>query len=57
MTHGLPEAARTALLASIPLGRLGRPEEVAQAVVFLASAHAGYITGTELDVNGGMVMR
>jgi 3-oxoacyl-[acyl-carrier protein] reductase len=57
MTHGLPEAAKAALLANIPLGRLGRPEEVAQAVVFLASAHAGYITGTELDVNGGMVMR
>jgi len=41
---------------SHPLGRLGRPEEVAQAVAFLASAQAGYITGSELHVNGGMVM-
>ncbi len=56
MTDGLPEAARTALLASIPLGRLGTPEEVAQAVAFLASPQAGYVTGTELHVNGGMFM-
>ncbi len=56
MTHGLPEAAKTALLASIPLGRLGQAEEVAHAVAFLVSPKAGYITGTELHVNGGMVM-
>jgi 3-oxoacyl-[acyl-carrier protein] reductase len=56
MTHGLPEAARDALLAQIPLGRLGTADEVAQAVVFLASPAAGYITGTELHVNGGMYM-
>ena len=56
MTTGLPEAAKAALLASIPLGRLGRAEEVAHAVAFLASQQAGYITGTELHVNGGMVM-
>jgi 3-oxoacyl-[acyl-carrier protein] reductase len=56
MTEGLPEAAKSALLASIPLGRLGRAEEVAAAVVFLASPQAAYITGTELHVNGGMVM-
>ena len=56
MTEGLPEAAKAALLASIPLGRLGSAEEVAHAVAFLASAQAGYITGTELHVNGGMVM-
>ena len=56
MTEGLPEAAKTALLASIPLGRLGSADEVAHAVAFLASAQAGYITGTELHVNGGMVM-
>jgi 3-oxoacyl-[acyl-carrier protein] reductase len=56
MTHGLPEAARDALLAQIPLGRLGTADEVAQAVVFLASPVAGYITGTELHVNGGMYM-
>jgi 3-oxoacyl-[acyl-carrier protein] reductase len=56
MTQGLPEAARDALLAQIPLGRLGTAEEVAQAVLFLCSASAGYITGTELHVNGGMYM-
>jgi 3-oxoacyl-[acyl-carrier protein] reductase len=56
MTDALPEAARTALLGSIALGRLGTPEEVAHAVTFLASAQAGYITGTELHVNGGMYM-
>ena len=56
MTQGLPEAAKAALLASIPLGRLGTAEEVAHAVAFLASAQAGYITGTELHVNGGMFM-
>ena len=56
MTAGLPEAAKEALLASIPLGRLGSPEEVAHAVVFLASPQAAYITGSELHVNGGMYM-
>ena len=56
MTHGLPEAAKAALLAQIPLGRLGSAEEVAHAVAFLASRQAGYITGSELHVNGGMLM-
>ena len=56
MTRDLPEAARAALLAGIPLGRLGSADEVAHAVVFLASRQAGYITGTELHVNGGMYM-
>ncbi len=56
MTNALPEAARTALLANIPLGRLGTPEEVAQAVAFLASPQAAYITGSEVHVNGGMFM-
>jgi len=56
MTHGLPEAAKAALLAQIPLGRLGAAEEVAHAVRFLASREAAYITGTELHVNGGMHM-
>lgn len=56
MTEGLPEAAKSALLSSIPLGRLGSAEEVAAAVAFLASPQAAYITGTELHVNGGMVM-
>jgi 3-oxoacyl-[acyl-carrier protein] reductase len=56
MTGALPEAQRVALLGQIPLGRLGTPEEVADAVVFLASPRAGYITGAELHVNGGMFM-
>ncbi|MBA4178356.1 MAG: 3-oxoacyl-ACP reductase [Leptothrix sp. (in: Bacteria)] len=56
MTHGLPDAAKAALLSQIPLGRLGAAEEVAHAVLFLAGREAGYITGTELHVNGGMHM-
>jgi len=56
MTRDLPEAAKAALLAGIPLGRLGGADEVAHAVAFLASREAGYITGTELHVNGGMYM-
>ena len=56
MTDGLPAAAKAALLASIPLGRLGSADEVAHAVVFLASPQAAYITGAELHVNGGMYM-
>jgi 3-oxoacyl-[acyl-carrier protein] reductase len=57
MTDGLPEAQRAALLAQIPLGRLGSPDEVADAVAFLASPRAGYITGEQLQVNGGMLMQ
>jgi 3-oxoacyl-[acyl-carrier protein] reductase len=56
MTDQLPEAQKTALLAQIPLGRLGSAEEVAHAVAFLCSPLAGYITGAELHVNGGMFM-
>ncbi len=56
MTGQLPEAQKAALLAQIPLGRLGTPEEIAASVVFLASPEAAYITGTELHVNGGMFM-
>ena len=56
MTSALPEAQRIALLQQIPLGRLGSPQEIAHAVVFLASPLAGYITGAELHVNGGMYM-
>ncbi|TAK88542.1 MAG: 3-oxoacyl-ACP reductase FabG [Aquabacterium sp.] len=56
MTDALTEAQKTALLAQIPLGKLGSPQDVAQAVAFLASPQAGYITGTELHVNGGMYM-
>ncbi|HLB13605.1 MAG TPA: 3-oxoacyl-ACP reductase FabG [Burkholderiales bacterium] len=56
MTRALPEAQRGQLLAQIPLGRLGRPEDVAAAVLFLASPGASYITGATLHVNGGMYM-
>ncbi|MFM0647488.1 3-oxoacyl-ACP reductase FabG [Paraburkholderia bryophila] len=56
MTKTLPEEQQTALKAQIPLGRLGSPEDIAHAVVFLASPQAGYITGTTLHVNGGMYM-
>ncbi len=56
MTRALPEAQRAALLGQIPLGRLGAAEDVAAAVVFLASPAAGYVTGTTLHVNGGMYM-
>jgi len=56
MTEVLPEAQKAALMAQIPLGRLGAPEEIAGAVAFLASPAAAYITGTELHVNGGMFM-
>ncbi|MEK7222864.1 MAG: 3-oxoacyl-ACP reductase FabG [Pseudomonadota bacterium] len=56
MTRALPDAQKEALLKQIPLGRLGRAEEIAQAVAFLASPQAGYITGTTLHVNGGMYM-
>ena len=56
MTDTLPEAQKAALMQQIPLQRLGQPEEIAHAVGFLASPQAGYITGTELHVNGGMFM-
>ncbi|TSE36037.1 3-oxoacyl-ACP reductase FabG [Tepidimonas charontis] len=56
MTASLPAEQQQALLAQIPLGHLGKPADVAHAVAFLASPHAGYITGQELHVNGGMFM-
>ncbi|HEY4139340.1 MAG TPA: 3-oxoacyl-ACP reductase FabG [Casimicrobiaceae bacterium] len=56
MTRALPNAQREALLARIPLGRLGTPEEIGHAVAFLASPKAAYITGATLHVNGGMLM-
>jgi 3-oxoacyl-[acyl-carrier protein] reductase len=56
MTDPLAEAVKEAMLARIPLGRMGMDAEVASAVVFLASDEAGYITGHVLDVNGGMRM-
>lgn len=56
MTASLPENARTALLSSIPVGRLGAAEEVAKAVAFLASDDAAYVTGQVLAIDGGMSM-
>ncbi len=56
MTAQLGEAQQQALQAQIPLGKLGQPEDIAHAVAFLASPKAGYITGQELHVNGGMFM-
>lgn len=56
MTRALTEQQRQGLLGQIPLGKLGSPDDIAQAVVFLASPGAAYITGTTLHVNGGMYM-
>ncbi len=56
MTDVLPETHKEKLLATIPQGRMGLPEEVAAGVAFLASAEAGYITGQTLHINGGMAM-
>ena len=56
MTRALSEEQRTALLAQIPVGRLGAAEDVAAAVAYLASPQAGYVTGSVMHVNGGMYM-
>jgi 3-oxoacyl-[acyl-carrier protein] reductase len=56
MTDKLTEDQKGAILGQIPTGRMGTPEEIAASVLFLASAEAGYVTGTTLHVNGGMAM-
>ena len=56
MTASLPEEQQKALLGQIPLGHLGKPADIAHAVAYLAGAHASYVTGQELHVNGGMFM-
>jgi len=56
MTAVLPEEQQKALLGQIPLGHLGKPDDIAHAVAYLASARAGYVTGQEIHVNGGMFM-
>ena len=56
MTKDLPAEQQAALKQQIPLGRLGSPEDIAHAVAFLASPQAGYVTGQEIHINGGMFM-
>ena len=56
MTASLPQEQQKALLGQIPLGHLGKPQDIAHAVAFIASPDAGYITGQEIHVNGGMYM-
>jgi len=56
MTASLPEEQQKALNAQIPLGCMGKPADIAHAVAYLASREAGYVTGQELHVNGGMYM-
>ncbi|HET9481182.1 MAG TPA: 3-oxoacyl-[acyl-carrier-protein] reductase [Candidatus Polarisedimenticolia bacterium] len=56
MARALPEARRGEMIAHVPVGRLGRPEEVAAAVSFLLSEESGYITGAVLNVSGGLYM-
>ncbi|MBA3057886.1 MAG: 3-oxoacyl-ACP reductase FabG [Gammaproteobacteria bacterium] len=56
MTASLQEAQKSALISQIPLGQLGKPADIAHAVAYLASPQAGYVTGQELHVNGGMYM-
>ena len=56
MTKELPDDQRSMLLNNIPLGKLGQPEDIASAVLFLASDMGSYISGETLHVNGGMYM-
>lgn len=56
MTEAMPEGAKDKIISEIPMGRTGKPEDVAEAVAFLASEQAGYITGEVLRVDGGMAM-
>jgi 3-oxoacyl-[acyl-carrier protein] reductase len=56
MTDKLNDQQRDGILGSVPMGRMGKPDEIASAVLYLASSEAGYVTGTTLHVNGGMAM-
>ena len=56
MTEMLDEKQREKLLGQVPVGRLGTPDEVASAVIYLATSEASYLTGSTFNVNGGMAM-
>jgi 3-oxoacyl-[acyl-carrier protein] reductase len=56
MTGKLNETQRTAILGAVPAGRMGTPQEIAAAVLYLAAPEAAYVTGATLHVNGGMTM-
>ncbi len=56
MVRQVPENVLESIISGIPVGRLGQPEEIARAVAFLTAEEAGYITGTNLSVNGGEYM-
>jgi acetoacetyl-CoA reductase len=56
MVKAIKQEIRDQIIATIPMGRLARPEEIAAVVAFLASEEAGYITGANISVNGGMHM-
>jgi acetoacetyl-CoA reductase len=56
MLSTIPENVMEKIVAQIPIGRLGRPEEIARGVEFLTSDHAGFITGSTLSINGGQHM-
>ena len=57
MVMDVPEDVRNQIIAQIPVGRLGQPEEIAALVAFVASGHAGFLTGSNLSMNGGQHMR
>jgi len=56
MTEAIPEAVRAQILANVPVGRIGEPDDIARAVAFLCAADSGYLTGVNLPVNGGLFM-
>ena len=56
MTSGLTPEQREAIIRMMPLGRAGKPQDIARAVIFLASDYAGFITGEIMDVDGGLMM-
>ena len=56
MVEAIPEHIKNSIIAKIPMGRLAKPAEVADAVAFLAAEHSGYITGSEISINGGLYM-